>query len=142
MQSLYEEKINGYGLGGRFVGAYPVGFKFQDVLEGFERPGALIDRFRASARRLIDAGADVIIPAEVPMNLLLASEGVSSVDGAAVMDSLGLTLKMTETAVELRRSTGLAASRRDWANAAPPAERVEQVLRYYGLSRFMDGGEP
>lgn len=140
MQSFYEEKIRGYGLAERFVGAQPVGFKFQDVLEGFDQPAPLIDRVRRAARRLIAAGADVIIPAEVPMNLLLASEGVHSVDGAAVMDSLGLTLKMTETAVDLRRSTGAGPARRDWAHAAPRPERVEQVLRYYGLSRFMDGG--
>ena len=76
MGAFYEEKLRFYGLAERFVGALPVGFGFNDVLAGFDQPGPLIDRFRVAARRLIDAGADVIIPAEVPMNLLLASEGV------------------------------------------------------------------
>jgi Asp/Glu/hydantoin racemase len=134
MEAFYEEKIHAYGLAGHFVGAQPVGFKFSDVLEGFDRPGPLIDRFRVAARRLIDAGADVVIPAEVPMNLLLASEGISAIDGAAVMDSLALTLTTAEAAVDQHK----APNREGWHNAAPQRERVEQVLRYYGLSKFMD----
>lgn len=134
MEAFYEEKIRGYGLAERFAGAQPVGFKFNDVLEGFERPGPLIDRFRAAARKLIAAGAELIIPAEVPMNLLLASEGLQEVDGAKVMDSLALTLTTTEAAADRRK----APQRDGWHNAAPSPQRVEQVLRYYGLSRFMD----
>ena len=45
--------------------------------------------------------------------------------------------KMTEAQVELRRSTGLAPSRRGWANARPDPQRMEDVMRYYGLSQFM-----
>jgi Asp/Glu/hydantoin racemase len=134
MGAFYEEKIRGYGLAERFVGAQPVGFGFNDVLAGFDRPGPLIDRFRAAARKLIAAGADVIIPAEVPMNLLLASEGIDSVESAVVMDSLGLTLKAAEAAVD----RGEQPKRDGWHHARPHDERVEQVLRYYGLSRFMD----
>lgn len=138
MEALYEEMLRAHGLAERCVGVLPVGFGFRDVLQGFDQPGPLLDRFRAAARKLIDAGAEVIIPAEVPLNLLLASEGLHRIDDVAVIDSLGLTLKMTETAVDLRRTTGLAPSRRGWRNASPRPERVEQVLRYYGLSRFMD----
>jgi hypothetical protein len=49
-------------------------------------PGPAIDRFRAAARELIAAGADVIIPGEIPMNVLLATEGVTRVDDALVLD--------------------------------------------------------
>lgn len=139
MAPVYRDLVCSYGMAERCVGIVPVGFGFRDVLNAFGNPGPLIDRFRAAARKLIDAGADVIIPAEIPMNVLMASEGVQRIDDALVMDSLGLTLKMTETMVELRRSTGLAPSRRGWAGAAPRAQRVEEVLRYYGLGRFMDG---
>jgi Asp/Glu/hydantoin racemase len=137
MAPLYRDIVRSYGLAERCVGIVPVGFGFRDVLDAFGNPGPLIDRFRAAARKLIDAGADVIIPGEIPMNLLMASEGVNRVDDAPVIDSLGLTLKMTETLVELRRSTGLAPSRRGFYGAAPRAERAEQVLRYYGLGRFL-----
>src|SRR3546814_10931023 len=43
-----------HGLSSRFGGAQFTGFPFHDVLEGFNNPGPLIDRFRAAARRLID----------------------------------------------------------------------------------------
>jgi len=135
---VYQEIVRSYGMADRCVGIVPVGFKFRDVLENFDSPGPVIDRFRTAARKLIDAGADVIIPGEIPMNVLMASEGVNRVDDAVVMDSLGLTLKMTETLVELRRTTGLAPSRRGFAGAKPSPERLEQVLRYYGLGKFMD----
>lgn len=138
MAPLYREIVRSYGMAERCVGIVPVGFGFRDVLDAFGNPGPLIDRFRTAARKLIDAGADVVIPAEIPMNLLMASEGLHRVDDALVMDSLGLTLKMTEMMVELRKSTGLAPSRRGWTGAAPRAQRVQEVLRYYGLGRFMD----
>ena len=40
---------------------------------------------RAAVRKLIDAGADVIIPGEIPLNLLMASQGVSRVDDQLTM---------------------------------------------------------
>jgi allantoin racemase len=135
---VYQDLVRAYGMSDRCVGILPVGFKFRDVLDNFHNPGTIIDRFRTAARRLIDAGADVIIPGEIPLNLLMASQGVNRVDDAMVMDSLGLTLKMTETLTELRKSTGMAPSRRGFAGAAPRPERLEQVLRYYGLGKFMD----
>lgn len=138
MASRYLEQIKTYGLIERCVGVFPAEFRFNDVLDAFDKPGPLIDRFRVAARRLIDAGADVIIPGEVPMNLLLASEGVSRVDDVPLIDSLSLTIKMTELMVDLRKATGLAPSRRGWLHAAPNRERVEAVLRFYGLGRFMD----
>lgn len=136
---VYQELVRSYGMAERCVGIVPVGFRFRDVLDSFDEPGALIERFKTAARKLIDLGADVIIPGEIPLNLLMASQGVNRVDDAVIMDSLGLTLKMTETMTDLRRTTGLGPSRRGFAGAAPRAERLEQVLRYYGLGRFMDG---
>ena len=105
--------------------------QFSDVAKGFDHPGPVIDRFRETARAMIAAGADVIIPGEIPMNVLLAAEGVNRVDDAPVIDCLGVTIKMTEMMVELRASTGLAHSRLGWHNAAPPAARVAQVMDFY-----------
>ncbi len=139
MATRYLEQIREHGLAGHCVGVEPVGFTFNDVLAAFDRPGPIIDRFRASARRLIGAGADVIIPGEIPLNVLLASEGVSRVDDVPLIDSLAVTLKMAEMMVDLRASTGLAPSRRGWTHAAPPRERVLAVMDFYGLGRHLSG---
>ena len=141
MAARYQQQIEGMGLAGHCVGVEPVGFNFNDVLEAFERPGPVIDKFRAAARRMIDKGADVIIPGEIPLNLLLASEGISRIDEVPLMDSLAVTLKTCEMMVDLKKLTGLSPSRRGWSQAAPPAERVRAVLEFYGLGRLLHQGK-
>lgn len=127
----YYEQVRMCGLSDRCAAIRQTGMRFADVMQGFENPGPAIDRFRAAARELIAAGADVIIPGEIPMNVLLASEGVHRVDNALVLDSLGATIKMTETMIEMKSAIGLSHSRHGWHNAAPRADRVEQVMDFY-----------
>lgn len=134
MATRYLEQIQSLGLAERCVGVAPVGFRFTDVMAAFHRPGALIDRFRKAAQPLIDAGAEVIVPGEIPLNLLLASEGVDRVGNARLIDSLGLTLQATEAAV-LQRDA--AKKPEGWLHSKPPRARVEQVLAFYGLDRFL-----
>jgi Asp/Glu/hydantoin racemase len=127
----YAQLIEWCGLSGRCAGIRPTGLQFNDVTKGFDKPGPVIDKFRESARAMIAAGADVIIPGEIPMNVLLASEGVHRIDDVPVIDCLGVTLKMTEMMVELKALTGLSHSRHGWHNAAPPAGRVAEVMDFY-----------
>ena len=122
------------GLGDRFAGAHPVGFTFNDVLAGYADPGPLLERFEASARRLIADGADAIIPGEAPLCVLLAQQGVTRIDGVPIIDALACTIKMAELAVDLRRSTGLAPAKTGYFTARPPRERVVELMRLYGLS--------
>ena len=89
---------------GRYVGAHDVGFTFQDVLKAFDSPAELLERFKASARALIKRGADVIIPGEAPLCVLLANNGISRVDDVPVLDALAATVKMAESMVDLRRN--------------------------------------
>ena len=125
-----------YGLGTRFVGARQVGFTFADVLKGFENPAELIERFKASARKMIAEGADVIIPGEAPMCVLLARNGLSRVDDTPIMDSLAAWIKMAESLVDLKRNSGLMPSRRGYFQAMPPRERLKQLLKFYGQDRL------
>src|SRR5690606_30154654 len=97
---------------------------------------ALIDRFRRSARELIAQGADVIVPGEMPLNVLLAVNGVNRVDGVPVIDGLAVTIKMAEMLAELRQSTGLGATRHGFFGACPPRARVDEVLAFYGVDRL------
>jgi allantoin racemase len=135
MAARYGEQIGSYGLAERCVGVRPVGFAFRDVIDSFDNPGRIVDRFHVAARQLIADGADVIICGEIPLSILLASAGVARIDEVPVMDSLAVTLKMAETMVELRSATGLAPCRRGWRHASPRRARVEQVLEFYGLGR-------
>lgn len=136
MRGIIEDNVRRMGLSSRFVGAHFVGFTFDDVLQAYDRPGPLLDRFRDAARELVRQGADVIIPGEAPLNLLLARNGVHRVEDVPVIDALAATIKMAETMVDLRRATGVSPSRHGYFAAQPPRERVKELLDLYGISRL------
>ena len=137
MIPLYREQIRGYGLSDRCAAIRASGLTFQDVLSGFPRPEFVIERFQQAARAMIrDDGADVIIPGEVPLSLLLAVNGVARVDDVPVMDTFAATLKMAELMVDLHRATGIRHSRHGFFNSVPNRERVDQVAHFYGVDKL------
>lgn len=142
MAPMIARNVERMGAGDQFVGAYDVGFTFNDVLAAYADPTELLDRFRGAARGLIARGADAIIPGEAPLCVLLAQNNVTEVDGVPIVDALAATVKMAEAAVDLRRSTGLAPARRGYFAAQPPRERVLELLDFYGIGRlFKPAGE-
>jgi len=136
MNELIEENARSHGLASRFTAAMPVGFGFNDVLKGFDDPQPLIERFRASARKLIALGTDVIIPGEAPMNVLLAHNGVTEVDGVPVLDSLAAWIKQAETLGDLYKLCGVKACRKGYYHTLPEPGRVSEVFSFYGLDRL------
>jgi allantoin racemase len=123
--------VAGHGLRERFTGARDVGFRFTDVLAAFDDPEPLIKRFHNAARKLIEQGAEVIIPGEAPLNVMLARNGVSEVDGVPVLDSLGAWVKQAETLVDLRRVSGLRPCRSSYFTGLPDPDRVDEILEFY-----------
>lgn len=136
MDELIAENALRHGLETRFAGAQPVGFTFSDVLAAFEDPADLIATFKASARKLIAQGADVIIPGEAPMNVLLARNGVTEVDGVPVLDSLAAWVKQAEALGDLHRLCGIKACRKGYYHRLPDPERVNEIFSFYGLNRL------
>jgi Asp/Glu/hydantoin racemase len=136
MAGTVERNVARMGLSSRFVGAEAVSFGFNDVLAAYAGdPAPLIERFRADARALIARGADVIIPGEAPLCLLLAKGGVNEVDGVPVVDALAATVKTAEMMAGLRRVTGVSPCRRGYFQAMPPRARVKELLAFYGLDQ-------
>lgn len=143
LSELVAENANKYGLARRFAGARDVGFRFRDVLAGFESPNAIIDRFRVAARSLIAQGAEVIIPGEAPLCVLLARAGVTEVDGVPVLDALAAWVKMAESLVDLRRLSGNVPCRTGYFSAVPDQDRMRELLEFYHLNgpdQGVDGG--
>lgn len=133
LAELYRDNVRRHGLGCRLVGAQDVGFRFTDVLAGFDNPGPLIDRFRQSARLLIERGAEAIVPGEAPLNVLLAMNGVTEVDGCPVIDSLGAWVHAAEAAVDERRAGGWQPGT-GYFDAIPDPVRRDEILAFYGLN--------
>lgn len=134
LQPQIEFNVQQYGLMERFSGVRHVGFVFNDVLKAFDKPDELIERFHKSARALIADGADVIIPGEAPLCVLLAHNGINRVDDVPVMDSLGAWVKMAESMVDLRRASGLSPARKGYYQEQPPRERIKELLEFYGAA--------
>lgn len=139
-QDFWPQRLREWGFADRFAGIRGLGIGFHDVVGGLadesvrERVVAKVREAGASLVR--DTGADVIIPSEMPLNLLLALAGVHEIEGAAVMDGLAVCCKMAETQCELREVAGMRPSRRGFFHAPPDPARVEQVLDFYGLGEL------
>ena len=136
-RDFWLEQVRQWGVSERFAGIASAGVTFDDVVAAHvepERRQAVVDTIVAHAEKFVaDAAADVIIPGEMPMNLLLAKAQVHHIGGAAVMDGIAICFRMAEMLVSLKRLAGMSPSRRGYFHARPDPDRVEQVLRFYGL---------
>ncbi len=141
MADLIGDNVQRMGLANRFAGAHYVGFGFNDVLKAFEDPAELLEKFHTSARALIKAGADVIIPGEAPLCVLLAKNGISRIDDVPILDALGATVKMAESLVDLRRNCGVYPARTGYFSDQPPRERVKELIELYGIAHLCPKAE-
>jgi allantoin racemase len=91
------------------TGTAPLG---PGVIDGGSDGGeGAIAAFQEAARLAIARGADVLIPAEGIINVLLADLGVREVDGVPVVDSWAVVLGYAEMLVRLRVTVGQTVSR-------------------------------
>jgi hypothetical protein len=98
------------------------------------REGVITD-FLASARRLLDKGAEFIVCEGGDVIVFLAEAGIYEVDRAPVINGIVELIKMSETAVKLRRHTGRFTSKR-FGLAAPSGEYLERIRAFYGEDVF------
>ncbi len=124
------------GLSSRCAGIRYVGFPSSAVLPTKQAPQEVLDIFHENARKLIANGAEVIIPGEAPLSILLHQAGISRVDDVPVIDGVAATLKTVEMLVDMKRQLGTWRSTRGYYQAIPPRERVKELAELYGLSRL------
>ena len=93
----------------------------------FREPAEAIACFRAAAIKAINAGADVIIPAEGMLAELLWANGVREIEGAAVVDVFGTSWAYADMLVRLRRTSGMQVSRR-WHYQRPDPDYLRELV--------------
>jgi allantoin racemase len=98
------------------------------ILNGDADPEPVLFAFMAAVRRLVIAGADLVIPAEGALNEVLWSQGVREVDGATVLDDLAVVMSYAQMLVQLKRIAGLGPTRLISYPRADP-DLVEIALR-------------
>ena len=126
----HEDQVIRYGLQSRVVGVRAVNASVKDFIDAFATQEAfdkLLPKWEHECRILLDAGADVIVPAGGLPMLLFGSDFAAAMGGAPVIDGLAVLAKMTETAVRLKRLTGIAVSRKS-NYAHPPAAALVEFL--------------
>lgn len=131
----YEETVAVYGLKDRLAGIQWTDFKIPDLGLVFEDKAVQQKQqqeFIAGARKLIAAGAEVIIPMGGIAGLFLARSGLHEIDGVPVLDTITVALKMAEMMVGLNRITGTFVSRR-LSFARPPQETLDQIRKDYEI---------
>jgi len=142
LTDLVADNAARHGLAARFSGAAHVGFRFADVLAAFGDAKQLLERFKIAARQLIARGAEVIIPGEAPLNVLLARNSVTEVDGVPVLDSLAAWVKHAEMMVDMRRVCGTRPCRKGYFSKLPERDRVDEIISFYGLNDGARVGDP
>lgn len=131
----HEDQIVRYGMQSRVTGVRAVNCYVSDFMHAFADPKGeaartLRKKFEHEVDALLAAGADVIVPAGGLPMLMFGSEFGAQMGGAPVVDGLAVLAKMTETAVRLRRISGIEVSRK--SNYAHPPELA--------LKEFMEKG--
>jgi Asp/Glu/hydantoin racemase len=128
----HEDQVIRYGLSQRVIGVRAVSASVADFIDAFATEDAfkrLYPKWERECKTLLDAGADVIVPAGgLPMMLYGVEKG-ANIDGAPIVNGITLIAKQAETMVKLRRLAGMSqVSRR--SNYAPPPEK--------SLKEFLD----
>jgi allantoin racemase len=109
------EQADLYGLRSRVTHVAPLSLVVEDFTPAFagdpEAYARILARFHEVAKPLVEAGADVLVPAGALAGLLLAGETGMTVGHAPVVNCVTVTLKLAESAVRIRQLTGISASR-------------------------------
>src|SRR5262249_11040767 len=117
----------------RIAGIRAMEANISDYMEAFTSPAKKLELqaiFEREACRLIDGGADVIVPTGgIPM-MLFGKEPAVNVDGAPIVNWATVALKAAEMAARLKRLGVLVASRIPQSGfALPSAQTLDEFLR-------------
>jgi Asp/Glu/hydantoin racemase len=127
----HEDQVIRYGLQSRVVGVRAVQATVADFIESFATEDAkkkLAPKWERECRILLDAGADVIVPAGgLPMMLFGAERG-ANIDGAPIVNGITLVAKAAEMAIKLREMAGMAAVSRRSNFVKPPEKALKEFL--------------
>src|SRR5687768_6014615 len=101
----HEDQVIRYGLQQRVVGVRAVDAKVSDFIDAFARKDAydaLYPKWERECRILLEAGADVIVPAGGLPMMLYAAEPGAHIDGAPIVNGVTVVAKTAEMHIKMR----------------------------------------
>ena len=135
------EGITLQGLAGRMVSVEMMTVErpgvFDLALEDTAVRDGIVTQFTEVARRALDKGAEVLIPAGGSLMAALLQGGVTEIDGAPVLNGITALVKTSEMAVQMKALTGSFTSKR--LTYAPPRGKILADARAsYGAHIYPD----
>lgn len=122
----HEDQVIRYGLQSRVVGVRAVDASVGDFIDAFASRDSykvLYPKWERECRKLLEAGADVLVPAGgLPMMLFSGA-----LDGVPVVNGITVLAKSAEMAIKLRNLGAGKVSRRS-NFARPPAKALKEFL--------------
>ena len=97
----------------------------------------IIDQFNKAAQKLLDKGAEVIIPAGGDIIVFLAESKTYEYQRAPIVNGIVELVKMGEMAAKLRRITGRFTSKR-LTYAPPEGDYLKRTREFYGAEVYPD----
>lgn len=121
----HRDQVTRLGLSQRAIGVRAINTQVATYMQAFQEEKVyqqVKEEFCREVLPLVDAGAEVIIPAGGLPMLLFAREKNFTVQGAVVLNGIAVVAAMAEAALKLFRQTGIALSRKGmFAKASPEA---------------------
>lgn len=122
-----------YGLKERMIsGGNLENISYLDFKKAYEDPQPLIESFNHVAKQIVARGATLLFPSALPLSQWLIDQNIRELDGATIIDPLGIALKITELMVDLEKH-GIKRSKIG-AYASPPKEIQEALYKEFGVS--------
>jgi allantoin racemase len=115
----------------RVVGVRAVQATVADFIDAFASEDAkrkLAPKWERECRVLLDAGADVIVPAGGLPMMLFGIERGANVDGAPIVNGVTLAAKTAELAVRMREQAGMFAVSRRSNFVRPPEKALKEFI--------------
>ena len=117
--------VRRHGMEHKIAGWRTSGFDLPDLAANHD---AVVRNFVEGARALVkEHDADVIIPMEGILAEVLASQGIKEIDGAVIMDGIGVPVMVAEMNAKLWKRTGTRVGRH-WTYERADAATM---LHYY-----------
>ncbi len=104
---------------------------FDEALRDPAAQARIAEQFEEVARRGLEKGAEVLIPAGGSLMAVLHDAGVHAVEGAPVLNGIVALVKVAELAAQMRAITGTFTSKR-LVYAPPTGKLLADVRAAYG----------
>jgi len=139
-RTQHEELARAYGLRERLAAVVPMHPPIDEYMLEADEAGSrpFLQSFEQACRRLVDAGAEIVIPGDGFLNEMVWRHGLKTVAGVPLMDALGTLFHHAAFMAGLHRRLETSVSRA-MHYARPPADMLSSARAAAGARDMTEG---